>query len=447
MAPRAMEEEPAAGPAQGAGQDAWEQAANCALCSAVLGKRHLNPRHHCRICSRCVCGPCSPSTVRLRGERALQRACEECVGHARNADITRNRLYHVGAHLHAIGGRSDADAEEVIESLEQAVAFCERMRKPLQEMYEECLSLQHWVEHEADPEIVQLLQGHACSSATTSGDSLDSAMLLCEAIRHISERTLEYGGSRCSTALASQEATSSRTTLPEKACVCGDAFADDAARCRSCGAIRTEAANTTECGERRAPPCTSAQMAPPRVWEEDTEACRICDAAFCGLNRRHHCRICGRCICSSCSSCTVKFSDEKTLQRVCTVCIGNAQDVCVLRPRIAQLSIALTACYGADTADLSPSASLCDALAACEATVVPLESLRRRRQALDALERRVKAEAEKRRREKGRHGNAVMFNPDANLIRSWGDLDDRYAASAGGPVGFRGCCKSSCALL
>lgn len=49
------------------------------MCQKKVGKRHLNPRHHCRTCGRCVCGACSPSSVQLEGQKGLQRVCSPCI--------------------------------------------------------------------------------------------------------------------------------------------------------------------------------------------------------------------------------------------------------------------------------------------------------------------------------------------------------------------------------
>jgi hypothetical protein len=41
----------------------------------------------------------------------------------------------------------------------------------------------------------------------------------------------------------------------------------------------------------------------PAIWipDEKTEGCMRCGRPFGWRRRRHHCRLCGRCICSSCS--------------------------------------------------------------------------------------------------------------------------------------------------
>jgi len=60
---------------------AWEEdTSHCGVCQKVLGKRYLRRRHHCRMCGKCVCSSCSPSTIELDGHEGAQRVCSQCVG-------------------------------------------------------------------------------------------------------------------------------------------------------------------------------------------------------------------------------------------------------------------------------------------------------------------------------------------------------------------------------
>ncbi|KAI0033840.1 hypothetical protein K488DRAFT_12415, partial [Vararia minispora EC-137] len=64
----------------------------------------------------------------------------------------------------------------------------------------------------------------------------------------------------------------------------------------------------------------------PAVWIPDakTDACMRCAKPFGWRRRRHHCRLCGRCVCSTCSGSTFFISDEgaKTSKpaRACDAC-------------------------------------------------------------------------------------------------------------------------------
>ena len=52
-----------------------------------------------------------------------------------------------------------------------------------------------------------------------------------------------------------------------------------------------------------APRVPSAQKAKMGAWTNDADAasCQLCKSEFHLLNRRHHCRKCGRCVCGDCS--------------------------------------------------------------------------------------------------------------------------------------------------
>ncbi|KAI8466580.1 MAG: hypothetical protein J3K34DRAFT_379266, partial [Monoraphidium minutum] len=60
-------------------------------------------------------------------------------------------------------------------------------------------------------------------------------------------------------------------------------------------------------------------------WVDDTKckACYECDQPFGLLVRRHHCRICGRIFCATCTSNSVpppRDSPDQQWQRVCNYC-------------------------------------------------------------------------------------------------------------------------------
>jgi hypothetical protein len=61
-------------------------------------------------------------------------------------------------------------------------------------------------------------------------------------------------------------------------------------------------------------------------WQEDKAAthCPFCEQAFFLLNRRHHCRKCGVCVCDKCSKGRMILEASKGPQRVCSRCDPNA---------------------------------------------------------------------------------------------------------------------------
>lgn len=59
------------------------------------------------------------------------------------------------------------------------------------------------------------------------------------------------------------------------------------------------------------------------VWIPDREAktCMTCAKAFNVVNRRHHCRYCGKVVCGACSPQSIKIpSLSQKPVRVCKIC-------------------------------------------------------------------------------------------------------------------------------
>jgi len=78
-------------------KDDWEDdAANCKLCQVQLGKRHLHPRHHCRVCGASVCAQCAPNRLELEGAKGTQRVCADCVLQVARLPHLRKQLVQIG---------------------------------------------------------------------------------------------------------------------------------------------------------------------------------------------------------------------------------------------------------------------------------------------------------------------------------------------------------------
>lgn len=110
--------------------------------------------------------------------------------------------------------------------------------------------------------------------------------------------------------------------------------------------------------------------------EEDGN-CTVCNARLGKrlLRRRHHCRICGRLVCSNCSPSLAVMDGEKQPVRACTPCIGNAANGPALHKRLLDLGSRISALGGETMPEEAAGSgvSLGPLLSFCELALVPLE--------------------------------------------------------------------------
>lgn len=70
-------------------------------------------------------------------------------------------------------------------------------------------------------------------------------------------------------------------------------------------------------------------------WQKDYEckACVVCNAKFTFTRRRHHCRFCGRIICSRCSRYNLDNVKTKQSERACDLCVeASSKKPSLVRP-------------------------------------------------------------------------------------------------------------------
>lgn len=111
-------------------------------------------------------------------------------------------------------------------------------------------------------------------------------------------------------------------------------------------------------------------------WQEDTIGCTICSSEFGGvMNRRHHCRMCGKCVCHDCSPNVLQMKGK--LERVCNPCVLNGAGALELLPALHHLRDELCS-FNSHASPLSISASLppaqhpAQAVGECVAAAYPL---------------------------------------------------------------------------
>mmetsp|Transcript_14935 Transcript_14935/g.41281 ORF Transcript_14935/g.41281 Transcript_14935/m.41281 type:complete len:875 (-) Transcript_14935:68-2692(-) len=177
----------------------WEEnARNCSLCGAKLGKRHLTPRHHCRICGRCICAACSPNVVQLQGQSTPQRACKECIGGFERGPEIIERIMGLGRRLGSLNvtqanpSSLPCDPERPLGTLDEALTLCEKAVVPIEAERERQLATHRRVD-QLENEVrvaragcVRLAQRiHALQRSRPPSElqaaSLDEAVGMCEA--------------------------------------------------------------------------------------------------------------------------------------------------------------------------------------------------------------------------------------------------------------------------
>lgn len=67
------------------------------------------------------------------------------------------------------------------------------------------------------------------------------------------------------------------------------------------------------------------------VFDDDVDSCMICGADFTFFRRRHHCRVCGNLICSSCSTGTVRIKEIHEFEKVraCDSCFIGQEEISI----------------------------------------------------------------------------------------------------------------------
>eukprot|EP00747_Dinoflagellata_sp_TGD_P169327 gnl/TRDRNA2_/TRDRNA2_198064_c0_seq1.p1 gnl/TRDRNA2_/TRDRNA2_198064_c0~~gnl/TRDRNA2_/TRDRNA2_198064_c0_seq1.p1 ORF type:complete len:606 (-),score=80.26 gnl/TRDRNA2_/TRDRNA2_198064_c0_seq1:100-1875(-) len=398
------------------------QSPRCVVCDSKFGNgRHKQKEHACGICSRAVCSVCCPSLIQLDGESALLRACEPCVNMViTGTQAMKDRLAAVGQRLHLIGGAAidiDGPPPEV-GTLRQAAEYCESALPALKDVRNRLVAVR--AGHvRSDDDGLYFTDGPSRKGSEDSYWSRDS-------------------GARSTSSLSMNiPCDGSRASLPPSDDGSDSQNGDRAITPRDRTTTPRDMLSARETQDAASIPSRSAVGEGDSRWAEDGPTCAVCDAVFGKrhLRRRHHCRLCGKCVCSACSPSSLKFDGMAALQRACTPCVGNAREEHLLKDRLAFLADRLRTLVGSAGAYQSKSpqascpvtraASLEEALSICVDAVVPLEEMQRE---LNALY--LKAAARKRARPRMFSGMLGRLRRSSSPLSSSGDLlggagDDR----------------------
>lgn len=117
----------------------WQKdTAQCSLCSWKLGQVFMRPRHHCRACGRCVCGPCSPNLITLEEGGRPHRVCNLCASETREVVESRGRLVGISQRLASLTGLPDV----LMRNQEGALSFADVVKhaEDSLDMFEEVLA-------------------------------------------------------------------------------------------------------------------------------------------------------------------------------------------------------------------------------------------------------------------------------------------------------------------
>lgn len=147
-------------------------ATNCMICDAKLGKRNMNPRHHCRLCGRSICGKCSPSQIQFGGsETKPQRVCSTCITETLETTQLRSKLQQITEQLSSACG---ADKPGNPRNLTEAVDFCDEAADAAEQRLREMVDAKLRADGAARKAEAKLAQGHRDKA------ELESALSACE---------------------------------------------------------------------------------------------------------------------------------------------------------------------------------------------------------------------------------------------------------------------------
>jgi len=114
----------------------WQKdGVQCFLCDGKF-KPVMNPRHHCRVCFKCVCNACTPNRLVLSGFQGLQRVCSPCVSSGAGALSILPRLQQLGEELLRLNPNSSSVPSQptMCNNASQALDNCMTAMEPIRDL-------------------------------------------------------------------------------------------------------------------------------------------------------------------------------------------------------------------------------------------------------------------------------------------------------------------------
>lgn len=356
----------------------WEHdVADCRVCSRRFGP--LVRRHHCRICGKCVCAKCSPSSVMLSGgDGRVQRACNPCISHAQRGPVFKKRMVQLSRRLFALSG---IESHLEPKTMDEAIVLCETALSSLEETH---LSLKQRAEV-AEAEMVIEQERHQCLAADVflARDFIsqmeEKVITMLEGVvpasRRSSEMKLEESMACCEQAfLALKQSVGIKVSVVPLRC--GERkISNSSLETTATSSIFASSASDTTLSPLR----SFEAVARCDVWESNKSSCTVCGTMIGKrhFNRRHHCRICGRCVCGSCSPHSILLEGRRHAERTCTPCVSLIHRAPALKRRVLFLADKLQVLQGVHDGASNPlqAMDLEHAVALCESVVAPFETL------------------------------------------------------------------------
>mmetsp|Transcript_10185 Transcript_10185/g.16705 ORF Transcript_10185/g.16705 Transcript_10185/m.16705 type:complete len:380 (-) Transcript_10185:259-1398(-) len=321
-------------------EDGWqEEALNCWVCDRRFSA--VSRRHHCRICSRSVCAKCSPNHVTLDGFDKVQRACTPCASYVQTGAMAKKRLAALSQRTWTMSGIDPP--QEDAKTTEDALIRCELALTSLEERHRDlsqCTDL-------AEAELLFEQEAHQQSAAKVFA----SRNLFCQVAQELHKMnggaplneldfnamSIDEAMQLCEEALEVLKKKSGQNTFSTQSSSNSQMKVSPLARASCPDVLMSSPSHSPSRSMRELTKKDLEVIA--NVWAPDASNCSICDKLLGKryFKPRHHCRSCGRCVCSSCSPNAVLMEGAKHRQRICIQCeddgVQKRPPVCRTRSR------------------------------------------------------------------------------------------------------------------